>query len=49
VVAGFAADGVGDRSQRTLATVVGLAGLVAVGVALVIWRTAEIRSMVGAF
>jgi rhomboid protease GluP len=49
VVAGFAADGLGDRSQRTLATVLGLAGLVAVGVALVIWRTVEIRSMVGAF
>jgi len=48
VVAGFAADGLGDRSQRTLTTVLGLAGLVAVGVALVMWRTAEIRSMVGA-
>lgn len=47
VVAGFAAEGFGSRTQRTLMTVLGFAGLVAVGVALVMWRTADIRSMVG--
>ena len=47
LVAGVVAEGFGSRSQRTLVTVLGLAGLVAAGVALVMWRTAEIRSMVG--
>ncbi len=47
VVAGFAAEGFGNRSQRTLMTLVGLGALAAVGVALVLWRTADIRSMVG--
>lgn len=48
VVAGVVAEGFGSRSQRTLVTVLGFGALVAVGVALVAWRTAEIRSLVGA-
>jgi rhomboid protease GluP len=48
VVAGVAAEGFGDRSQRTVVAVLGFGGLIAVGVALVVWRTAEIRSLVGA-
>jgi rhomboid protease GluP len=47
IVAGFTAEGVGSRQQRTLMTVAGFAALIAVGVGLVMWRTADIRTLTG--
>ncbi len=48
LVAGYAAEGVGDRRQRGAVAVAGFAALVAVGVALAVWRTADIRAALGA-
>jgi len=45
VAAGFAAEGWGAASQRRAILVGGFAALIAVGVALVVWRTNEIRSL----
>ena len=45
VAAGFVAEGWGPASQRRAILIGGFAGLIAVGVALVIWRTNEIRSL----
>jgi len=47
VAAGFAADQARNRKQGTLIAVAGFVAIAAVGVALVMWRTADIRSMVG--
>ncbi len=44
-VAGALAEGWGTRRQRTAIAVAGLVGLAAVAVALVAWRTAELRSL----
>jgi membrane associated rhomboid family serine protease len=45
VLAGFVAEGWGDRRQRMLVTTVGFAALALVGVALVLWRTAQIQAL----
>jgi membrane associated rhomboid family serine protease len=45
LAAGTFAEGWGTRSQRRLVQVVGLVGLAALGIALVVWRTAEIRGL----
>ena len=45
LAAGTFAEGWGTRSQRRLVQVAGLGGLVALGIALVVWRTAEIREL----
>jgi len=45
VLAGFAAEGWGDRGQRALVTAAGFAGLALVGVALVVWRTSQIQAL----
>jgi membrane associated rhomboid family serine protease len=45
VAAGLLAEGWGSRQQRTLITVLGFAGLVVVGVALVVWRTAQLQAL----
>jgi membrane associated rhomboid family serine protease len=45
VAAGAVAEGWGSRSQRRLVQVVGFVALVAIGVAVVVWRTAEIREL----
>jgi membrane associated rhomboid family serine protease len=47
LAAGFVAEGIGDRRQRAVITVVGFVALVAVGVALVVWRTNDIRALAG--
>ncbi len=48
LVAGLAAEGFGaGRAQRALLTLVGFAGLAAAGVALVVWRTADLRAAFG--
>jgi membrane associated rhomboid family serine protease len=47
--AGFAAEGVGTRANRQTILVVGFLGLLVVAVALVAWRTAELRSRFGPF
>ncbi len=43
LVAGFAAEGVGSRSTRRAILILGFGGLVAIGIALVAWHTAELR------
>jgi membrane associated rhomboid family serine protease len=45
LAAGTFAEGWGTRSQRRLVQVAGLVGLAALGIALVVWRTAEIREL----
>jgi membrane associated rhomboid family serine protease len=45
IVAGFALEGFGTRSTRRFVAVVGVAALIAVGVAMVVWRTDQIRSL----
>jgi membrane associated rhomboid family serine protease len=44
IVAGFAAEGMGSRSTRRAILILGFGGLVAIGAALVVWHTAELRS-----
>jgi len=44
VLAGLVAEGVGNAQQRRLVQVAGFLALVALGVALVIWRTEQIRA-----
>lgn len=44
VLAGFIAEGFGPARQRRFVQVAGLAALVAVGIALVVWRTGELRA-----
>lgn len=48
MAAGTLADGVGPPRSRPLVRVLGFAGLVALGVVLAAWRTAEIRARLGA-
>lgn len=43
-VAGFAAEGVGTASQRRLILVAGFAGILVVALALVAWRTSQLRA-----
>jgi hypothetical protein len=47
-VAGWIVEGVGPRNARPVVRVVGLLALVALGVALVAWRTDQIRQVLGA-
>jgi len=47
VAAGYIAEGFGPRRQRTVITVAGFAALAAIGIALTLYRTADIRSMLG--
>jgi hypothetical protein len=42
---GVIAEGFGSRTQRTLVAVLGFSALVAAGVALATWRTAELRDI----
>jgi rhomboid protease GluP len=42
---GVIAEGFGSRTQRTLVAVLGFSALVAAGVALAMWRTAELRDI----
>lgn len=44
VLAGLVAEGVGTSGQRRLIRVAGFAALVAVGIALVVWRTEQVRA-----
>jgi NaMN:DMB phosphoribosyltransferase len=44
-VAGLVAEGWGDRRTRRVVLVAGFAAMVAIGVALVAWRTADIRAL----
>jgi membrane associated rhomboid family serine protease len=46
-LAGYVAEGFGTAGQRQIVRVLGLAGLLAVGVGLVVWRTNEIRALFG--
>jgi membrane associated rhomboid family serine protease len=43
LAAGWAAEGVGSRFTRRATLLLGFGGLIAVGVALVVWHTAELR------
>jgi membrane associated rhomboid family serine protease len=45
IAAGAIAEGWGPASRRRLITIAGFAGLIAVGIALVVWRTNEIRGL----
>jgi membrane associated rhomboid family serine protease len=45
IAAGAVAEGWGSASQRRVIRIVGFAALIAIGVALVVWRTNEIRGM----
>jgi membrane associated rhomboid family serine protease len=47
VAAGYVAEGFGPRRQRTVITVAGFVALAAIGVVLTMYRTADIRSMLG--
>ena len=47
VALGSLADGSGPARQRAVVRFVGVATLVALGIAVVIWRTVEIRSLPG--
>lgn len=47
VVAGYVAEGFGPARQRTIVRIVGFAALIALGVAVVVWRTGQIRGMFG--
>lgn len=46
-LAGYVAEGIGSRRQRMVVAIAGTAALIAVGIALVVWRTGEIRSLPG--
>lgn len=46
-LAGYVAEGFGTRRQRLVVAVAGTLGMIAAGIALVVWRTAEIRSLPG--
>jgi membrane associated rhomboid family serine protease len=46
-VLGYLADGAGSARSRTAVTVGGVAALVVAGIAAVVWRTSEIRSIPG--
>ncbi|MEX2420228.1 MAG: rhomboid family intramembrane serine protease, partial [Actinomycetota bacterium] len=46
-LAGYVAEGFGTARQRQIVRALGLAGLIALGVGLVVWRTNEIRSLFG--
>jgi membrane associated rhomboid family serine protease len=45
VAAGFVAEGWGDRRRRALITTFGFIGLVGIGIALVLWRTAQLQAL----
>ena len=45
VLAGFVAEGWGTRQQRALVSTLGFVGLAAAGVALVLWRTAQLQAL----
>jgi membrane associated rhomboid family serine protease len=47
IAAGHVAEGFGTARQRTIVRILGFGALIALGVALVIWRTDHIRSMLG--
>jgi membrane associated rhomboid family serine protease len=47
VIAGAAAEGVGTPSQRRMIALAGFLGLIALGVALLAWRTADIQGLAG--
>lgn len=47
VAAGFVAEGFGPARQRAAVAALGFAGMIAAGVALAAWRTAEIRALAG--
>ena len=47
VIAGAAAEGVGTPSQRRMIALAGFLGLIALGVALLAWRTADIQGLPG--
>lgn len=47
IACGAVAEGFGSRAQRTLVAVLGYGALIAVGVLLTMWRTAELRSLAG--
>ncbi|MEW6059126.1 MAG: rhomboid family intramembrane serine protease [Actinomycetota bacterium] len=47
IAAGYVAEGFGPARQRAVIRVVGFGALIALGVALVVWRTDQIRSMLG--
>jgi membrane associated rhomboid family serine protease len=47
IVAGFAVDARGRESTRNLAFALGMLAIVAVTIALVVWRTAELRTQLG--
>jgi membrane associated rhomboid family serine protease len=49
LVAGFVAEGVGSQSNRRTILVVGFAGLIAVTIGLVAWRTSQLQSQFGPF
>jgi membrane associated rhomboid family serine protease len=44
-LAGLAAEGMGDRRTRRLISVAGFAAIVLIGLALVVWRTDQIRAL----
>jgi membrane associated rhomboid family serine protease len=44
-VAGYALEGFGSRSTRRAVAIAGIAGLIAVGVVLVVWRTDALRAL----
>jgi membrane associated rhomboid family serine protease len=47
VAAGYVAEGFGTARQRAIMRIVGFGALIALGVALVVWRTGQIRSIYG--
>ena len=47
VIAGAAAEGVGTPSQRRMIALAGFLGLIALGIALLAWRTADIQGLPG--
>ena len=47
-IAGYVVDGIGPRETRSVVRVVGIAAMVGIGVALVVWRTEQIRPLLGA-
>jgi membrane associated rhomboid family serine protease len=46
-VAGWIVEGVGPRNTRPVVRVVGLSAMVGLGIALVMWRTDQIRTLLG--
>jgi len=45
LAAGFVAEGFGSRTQRTAVRIAGFAALIALGIAVVAWRTGQINAM----